>query len=217
MSKRIVLFTAGFSDGQNGNNFWSRLVDSRTHRQNYGCHRCRNSLPGCFHLERVTEKVLRLDSRLNGSSLQGQFYVECKNCYLLNPCNCLTWCHFVFQGLLPMQLMIQIPSDRFNRCILAEAQEADVMIRVDRSGSLSTLRLTSYEWNARKLKFCDLICLFRIIFHGNFLFLFKEICLNCCDAVWSCQTIRRSFRVCRQFGSSSSISPAILSVNIPLF
>jgi hypothetical protein len=75
---------------------------------------------------------------------------------------------FDFQGLLPMQLMIQIPSDRFNRCILAEAQEADVMIRVDRSGSLSTLRLTSYEWNARKLKFCYLICFFCIIFHGNF-------------------------------------------------
>nr|CAH0102887.1 unnamed protein product [Daphnia galeata] len=57
----------------------------------------------------------------------------------------------MLSGLLPMQLMIQIPSDRFNRCILAEAQEADVMIRVDRSGSLSTLRLTSYEWNARNL------------------------------------------------------------------
>ena len=70
---------------------------------------------------------------------------------------------FDFQGLLPMQLMIQVPSDRFNRCILAEAQEADVMIRVDRSGSVSTLRLTSYEWNARKL-----ILLFDLSFLHHF-------------------------------------------------
>ena len=70
---------------------------------------------------------------------------------------------FDFQGLLPMQLMIQVPSDRFNRCILAEAQEADVMIRVDRSGSVSTLRLTSYEWNAR-----ELILLFDLSFLHHF-------------------------------------------------
>jgi hypothetical protein len=49
-----------------------------------------------------------------------------------------------------MQLMVQVPSNRFNRCILTEAQDVDVMIRVDRSDFL-TLRLTSYEWNARKL------------------------------------------------------------------
>jgi hypothetical protein len=47
--------------------------------------------------------------------------------------------------------MVQVPSDRFNRCILADAKEADVMIRVERTSTsdLVTIRFTSYEWNAR--------------------------------------------------------------------
>ncbi len=49
-----------------------------------------------------------------------------------------------------MQLMVQVSSDRFNRCILADAKEADVMIRVERTTSdLVTILFTSYEWNAR--------------------------------------------------------------------
>jgi hypothetical protein len=49
-----------------------------------------------------------------------------------------------------MQLMAQVPSDRFNRCILADSKEADVMIRVERTTSdMVTIRFTSYEWNAR--------------------------------------------------------------------
>ncbi|XP_046458668.1 protein bicaudal C-like [Daphnia pulex] len=51
-----------------------------------------------------------------------------------------------------MQLMVQVPSDRFNRSILADAKEADVMIRVERTTSdIVTIRFTSYEWNARNL------------------------------------------------------------------
>ena len=59
---------------------------------------------------------------------------------------------FDFQGLLPMQLMIQVSPDRFNRCILADAKEVDVMVRVERSAGsdIMTIRFTSYEWNARK-------------------------------------------------------------------
>jgi protein bicaudal C len=53
-----------------------------------------------------------------------------------------------------MQLMVQVPSDRFNRSILADAKEADVMIRVERTTSdIVTIRFTSYEWNARMLPF----------------------------------------------------------------
>ncbi|EFX86929.1 hypothetical protein DAPPUDRAFT_312371 [Daphnia pulex] len=56
----------------------------------------------------------------------------------------------MLNGLLPMQLMVQVPSDRFNRSILADnAKEADVMIRVERTTSdMVTIRFTSYEWNA---------------------------------------------------------------------
>ncbi|XP_046647006.1 protein bicaudal C homolog 1-B-like [Daphnia pulicaria] len=58
----------------------------------------------------------------------------------------------MLNGLLPMQLMAQVPSDRFNRCILADSKEADVMIRVERTTSDNvTIRFTSYEWNARNL------------------------------------------------------------------
>ena len=63
---------------QNGNIFRSRLADSRPHRPNHLRNWCRNSLPGCFHLEWTAEKVLRVDSRIFGSSLQGQFYAQCK-------------------------------------------------------------------------------------------------------------------------------------------
>jgi|688.fasta_scaffold814979_2 hypothetical protein len=64
----------------------------------------------------------------------------------------MPFCFADFQGLLPMQLMIQVPSDRFNRCILADAKQADVMVRVERSpvSDIVTIRFTSYEWNARK-------------------------------------------------------------------
>ncbi|XP_046446042.1 protein bicaudal C homolog 1-like [Daphnia pulex] len=56
-------------------------------------------------------------------------------------------------GLLPMQLMVQLSSDRINPCLLTEAQEMDVLFHVERSalGSLLTVRLTSYELNARNL------------------------------------------------------------------
>ena len=76
---------------------------------------------------------------------------------------------FNFQGLLPMQLIVQVASNCFNRCILTEAQDADVMMRVDRSGlDILTLRLTSYEWNARKSTFEFFLC---IILDGIFIFI----------------------------------------------
>lgn len=54
------------------------------------------------------------------------------------------------QGLLPMQFMAQMPSERLNRCFLAQAEEADVLFHVETSVlDILTIRLTSYEWNAR--------------------------------------------------------------------
>ncbi len=52
-----------------------------------------------------------------------------------------------------MQLMVQVSPDRVNPSLLAEAQEMDVLFHVERSAvdSLLTVRLTSYELNARKL------------------------------------------------------------------
>ncbi|XP_057370442.1 protein bicaudal C homolog 1-like isoform X1 [Daphnia carinata] len=58
----------------------------------------------------------------------------------------------MLNGLLPMQLMVQIPSERMNRCFLAEAEEADVLFHAEPSVmDILTIRLTSYEWNARNL------------------------------------------------------------------
>ncbi len=58
---------------------------------------------------------------------------------------------FYTQGLLPMQLMVQISSDRLNSSLLTAAQEADVLFHVERSVlDTLTIRLTSYEWNAGK-------------------------------------------------------------------
>ncbi|XP_059352077.1 protein bicaudal C homolog 1-like isoform X2 [Daphnia carinata] len=55
----------------------------------------------------------------------------------------------MLNGLLPMQLMVQIPSERMNRCFLAEAEEADVLFHAEPSVmDILTIRLTSYEWNA---------------------------------------------------------------------
>ena len=57
------------------------------------------------------------------------------------------------QGLLPMQLMAQIPSDLFDSFVFTAAQESDVLLRVDRSVSgTNTIRLTSYEWNESKFQ-----------------------------------------------------------------
>ena len=55
------------------------------------------------------------------------------------------------QGLLPMQLMVQVPSDRFNSSIFPDAEEADVLINVERS-ALDTviIKLTSHEFNSCK-------------------------------------------------------------------
>ena len=51
-----------------------------------------------------------------------------------------------------MQLMVQIPSDQMNHCLMTEAQEMDVLFHVERFAleSLLTIRLTSYESNGRK-------------------------------------------------------------------
>ncbi|XP_046646996.1 protein bicaudal C homolog 1-like isoform X2 [Daphnia pulicaria] len=58
----------------------------------------------------------------------------------------------MLNGLLPMQLMVQVPSDRFNRHLLGRAQNMDVMFHVELSTSdILTIRLTSYEWNTRNL------------------------------------------------------------------
>ncbi|KAK4018783.1 hypothetical protein OUZ56_000825 [Daphnia magna] len=56
----------------------------------------------------------------------------------------------MLNGLLPMQFMAQMPSERLNRCFLAQAEEADVLFHVETSVlDILTIRLTSYEWNAR--------------------------------------------------------------------
>jgi hypothetical protein len=40
--------------------------------------------------------------------------------------------------------------DLWNRCVLAEAEEVDVLFHVEPSIlNILTVRLTSYEWNAR--------------------------------------------------------------------
>ena len=50
-----------------------------------------------------------------------------------------------------MQLIAQIPSDRFDSLVFAPAQEANVLLNVERSVSgANTTRLTSYEWNESK-------------------------------------------------------------------
>ncbi|XP_045028339.1 protein bicaudal C homolog 1 [Daphnia magna] len=55
-------------------------------------------------------------------------------------------------GLLPMQLMVQTESQRFNPFFLEEAKTTDILFRVERSLSNTlTIRLASYEWNARNL------------------------------------------------------------------
>ena len=52
-----------------------------------------------------------------------------------------------------MQLMTQVPSDRFDSLVFAAAQEADVLLNEERSVSgTNIIRLTSYEWN--ESKFC---------------------------------------------------------------
>ena len=52
-----------------------------------------------------------------------------------------------------MQLMAQIPSDRFDSLVFAAAQKSDVLLHVDRSVSgTNTIRLTSYEWNESKFQ-----------------------------------------------------------------
>lgn len=48
-----------------------------------------------------------------------------------------------------MQLMVQVPSDRVSRSFLVEAKDVDVLARLERSMDTLTIRLTSYEWNAR--------------------------------------------------------------------
>ena len=64
------------------------------------------------------------------------------------------------QGLLPMQLMTQIQSNRFNSSVFAAAQELDILFHVQQSLlDIVTIRLTSYEWNAGKF----LIRLFPIL------------------------------------------------------
>ncbi|KAI9558075.1 hypothetical protein GHT06_014828 [Daphnia sinensis] len=58
----------------------------------------------------------------------------------------------MLNGLLPMQLMVQTESERFNPCFMEEAKTADILFRVERSLSNTlTIRLASYEWNARNL------------------------------------------------------------------
>ncbi|XP_045028337.1 protein bicaudal C homolog 1-B [Daphnia magna] len=57
----------------------------------------------------------------------------------------------MLHGLLPMQLMVQVPSDRVSRSFLVEAKDVDVLARLERSMDTLTIRLTSYEWNARNL------------------------------------------------------------------
>lgn len=87
-----------------------------------------------------------MDAVYNASSmLNVMFFLYCKLCPLFN------LNYFSNQGLLPMQLMIQIPSDRLNRCPTASAHEADVLFHVERSVSDTlTIRLTSYECNSGK-------------------------------------------------------------------
>ena len=51
-----------------------------------------------------------------------------------------------------MQLMVQIPSDRFDSSVFANAEEADVMYKVELSIlDAVTITLTSHEFNKRKL------------------------------------------------------------------
>ncbi|KAI9558095.1 hypothetical protein GHT06_014848 [Daphnia sinensis] len=57
----------------------------------------------------------------------------------------------MLHGLLPMQLMVQVPLDRVSCTFLVEAKDVDVLARLERSVDTLTIRLTSYEWNARNL------------------------------------------------------------------
>ncbi|XP_057380112.1 protein bicaudal C homolog 1-like [Daphnia carinata] len=58
----------------------------------------------------------------------------------------------MLNGLLPMQLLVQTESERFNPCFLEEAKTADILLRVERSlSNTMTIRLASYEWNAHNL------------------------------------------------------------------
>lgn len=71
-----------------------------------------------------------------------------------------------------MQLMVQIPSNRFDRSVLAAAQEADVLFHVEHSVlNTLTIRLTSYEWNASKYPFLFVFVLFSVA--DCFIFYFK--------------------------------------------
>ena len=50
-----------------------------------------------------------------------------------------------------MQLMVQVPSDRFNSLIFPDAEEADILYNVERSALDNvTIKLTSHEFNSWK-------------------------------------------------------------------
>ncbi|XP_057379746.1 protein bicaudal C homolog 1-B-like [Daphnia carinata] len=57
----------------------------------------------------------------------------------------------MLHGLLPMQLIVQVPPNRVGCSFLVEAKDVDVFARLERSVDTLTIRLTSYEWNARNL------------------------------------------------------------------
>lgn len=80
-----------------------------------------------------------------------------------------------------MQLMVQTQSDHFNTGILEEAKAADILFRVTRSLSNTlTVRLTSYEWNARmSITFrCYLVSVLNGSFYLGNLFELMRRCLD---------------------------------------
>jgi hypothetical protein len=96
-----------------------------------------------------------------------------------------------------MQLMVQIPSDRFNRHLLVRAQNVDVMFHLEHSTSdILTIWLTSYEWNTRMMCLISFFTFtnisFCILIAGN-LFDVLKCCLELPNDVWCLPRITAMF------------------------